>query len=94
MSTLDPSPRPNVWTVSDAKARLSEVLRLAREEGPQRIGAREPVVVVSEAEWRRLNAPKPHLGAWLVANMPKGLDLDLPSRVDRNREPLFGDEGA
>ena len=28
-----------VWTVAEAKARLSEVLRLAEEEGPQRIGA-------------------------------------------------------
>ncbi len=29
-----------VWTVAEAKARLSEILRLAEEEGPQRIGAR------------------------------------------------------
>ena len=35
-----------VWTIAEAKARLSEVLRLAEEEGPQRIGARKPFVVV------------------------------------------------
>ena len=29
-----------VWTVAEAKARLSEILRLAEEEGPQRIDAR------------------------------------------------------
>ena len=29
-----------VWTVAEAKAKLSEVLRLAETEGPQRIGLR------------------------------------------------------
>ena len=29
-----------VWTVAEAKARLSEILRLAETEGPQRIGKR------------------------------------------------------
>ena len=32
-----------VWTVAEAKARLSEVLRLAEEEGPQRIGTQEAI---------------------------------------------------
>ena len=31
------------WTVAEAKARLSEILRLAEEEGPQRIGT-PPVI--------------------------------------------------
>ena len=49
---------PNrVWTVAEAKARLSEVLRLAEEEGPQRIGARRPFVVVPAAVWRRKRVP-------------------------------------
>ncbi len=84
----------HVWTVSEAKAKLSEVLRLAREEGPQRIGRRDAVVVVMEAEWDRLQAPRPHLGRWLLDAMPKGEPLDLPSRADRDREPLFGDDEA
>ena len=47
---------PRVWTVAEAKARLSEVLRLSEEEGPQRIGTRKCYVVVPEkclagAEW-------------------------------------------
>lgn len=37
--------------VADAKARLSEILRLPREEDPQRFGARPHYVVVTEAEW-------------------------------------------
>ena len=37
-----------VWTVAEAKAKLSEILRLAETEGPQRIGARKPFIVVPE----------------------------------------------
>ena len=52
-----------VWTVAEAKARLSEILRLAEEEGPQRIGARKPFVVVPEHVWRETDgasqAPRP-----------------------------------
>ena len=33
-----------VWTVAQAKAKLSEILRLAESEGPQRIGTRRPFV--------------------------------------------------
>ena len=38
-----------VWTVAEAKAKLSEVLRLAESEGPQRIGTRKPFIVVPAA---------------------------------------------
>ena len=52
-----------VWTVAEAKAKLSEVLRLAETEGPQRIGARKHFVVVPESVWRGLfagaQAPRP-----------------------------------
>ena len=41
-----------VWTVAEAKAKLSEILRLAETEGPQRIGARKPFIVVPESVWR------------------------------------------
>ena len=41
-----------VWTVAEAQARLSEILRLAEEEGPQRIGRRRPFIVVPEKVWR------------------------------------------
>ena len=37
-----------IWTVANAKARLSEILRLAETEGPQRIGARRSFVVVPD----------------------------------------------
>ncbi len=43
---------PRVWTVTEAKARLSEILRLSEEEGPQRIGTRKSFVVVPRAYGR------------------------------------------
>jgi hypothetical protein len=36
------NPLNRIWTVADAKARLSEFLRLASTEGRHRIGARTP----------------------------------------------------
>src|SRR3954471_2612712 len=46
---------PGHWALQDAKARLSEVVRTARTEGPQKITVhgREEVVVISVEEYQR-----------------------------------------
>ena len=77
-----------IWTVAEAKVRLSEILRLAEEEGPQRIGARKPFIVVPERVWQdRAPEGKP-FGQWLVENVPRGTDLEPPERgPDRNVLP-------
>lgn len=48
--------RPGHWPLQDAKARFSEVVRRARNEGPQHVTVhgRDEVVVISAAEFRRL----------------------------------------
>jgi prevent-host-death family protein len=53
----------------DAKARLSEVVRRARSEGPQHVTVRgrNGVVVIAEEEFRRLKGE--FTGAALVAAM-------------------------
>ena len=81
-----------VWSVQEAKAKLSEVLRRAREEGPQIIGTARPCIVVPESLWRE-NAtdPKP-LGKWLVENTPRGDPLTLPQRGELGRRVPFADE--
>ncbi len=79
------------WAVADAKARLSEVLRRAREQGPQRIGTREPCIVVAEEDWLRLNGDKPKLGQWLVQTLQGVGELELPSRADPPRPVPFED---
>jgi prevent-host-death family protein len=47
------------WQLQDAKARFSELVKRAREEGPQHVSVRgEPaVVVVSEKEFAKLTSP-------------------------------------
>jgi prevent-host-death family protein len=44
------------WKLEDAKARFSEIVRLARERGPQRVTVhgRDAVVVLSAADYARL----------------------------------------
>ena len=84
----------DVWTVRAAKARLSELLRLAKEDGPQRIGERESYIVITAAEWERLNAPKPHLGTWLLIDhhrLKRGRSEPLPAR---HEHPVRDDQTA
>jgi hypothetical protein len=82
-----------VWTVADAKARLSEILRLASTEGPQRIGAQKRYVLVPEDVWNKLNTTPRPLGSWLVENMPRAKqaadELQPPDRRDPPRENPF-----
>ena len=58
-----------VWTVAEAKAKLSEILRLAETEGPQRIGARRPFIVVPADAWYEKTQSRKKermpLGQWL-----------------------------
>ncbi len=77
------------WTITEAKARLSEVLRLVREEGPQFIGAKKSFVVISKQEWLALTQPKKPLGLWLVENMPTLDELELSDRNEPEREIHF-----
>ena len=78
-----------IWTVAEAKARLSHILRCADEEGPQRIGTRRTFVVVPEHVWQQRAEPEVHLGRWLADNMPRGLDIELPDRSDDRPIPFI-----
>ncbi len=75
-----------IWTVAEAKARLSEILRLAEEEGPQRIGTRKAFVVAPERLWRTHTSDRKPLGQWLVENTPRGDNLEIPDRREPERE--------
>ena len=79
----------DIWTVQDAKAQLSELLRRARAGEPQRIGVTDACVVVSEKDWAALHPTD--LGAWLVESAPCGEELTLPPRRSRRGDP-FADE--
>lgn len=82
-------PDRKTWTIAEAKARLSELLRLARKDGPQYIGTKKSFVVISEEEWLLLKRPKKPLGRWLIENMPTVGELELPDRNEPDREIPF-----
>lgn len=67
------------WKLEDAKARFSEVVRLARSEGPQRVSVRgkDAVVIISVEELERIvpSAPTKPLVAFLESLHLTGLDL-------------------
>ncbi len=79
-----------MWTVQDAKAKLSNLLRRARDGEPQVIGSKDPCVVITLEEYQRLKArtDEPHLGRWLVENL-RGLgEIELPSRRENRPSPF------
>ena len=82
-----------VWTVAEARSRLSEALRRASEMGPQQIGVQRPHVVVPLDQWLARAGPDRNFGRWLVENAPRGCEIELPSREDGDREIPFADQG-
>src|SRR6266478_1592004 len=79
------------WQIQTAKARFSEVFRLARTEGPQRITrqGKEGVVMISDEQYDRLMAksrqPK-SLVQFFRESPLVGVDLDLERPKDTGRD--------
>jgi prevent-host-death family protein len=69
---------PGRWRLQDAKAQFSELVRRAREKGPQRVTVhgKDAVVVVDAAEWDRLK--KPVSGRDLVDALASSPLRDVP----------------
>jgi antitoxin Phd len=79
------------WQIQTAKARFSEVFRLARTEGPQRITrqGKEGVVMISEEQYERLTGKsrRPKSLVQFFRDSPLvGVDLDLERDRDPGRE--------
>lgn len=78
------------WQLQEAKARFSELFRLARERGPQRVTkhGRTAVVVLSAEEYERLSNAKARKGslAQFFADSPlAGSGIRLGRRRDYGR---------
>ncbi len=89
---MSQSKHNRVWTVAEAKARLSEILRLAEEEGPQRIGVRKSFVVVPVSVWEAKASERKPLGQWLIENVPRGVELELPDRSSTRPIPFIEEQ--
>jgi len=80
---------PRAWKLEDAKAKFSEVVRLAQSEGPQRVTVRgrDAVVVISVAELDRLLPRDDSTPDFVPFLEGLGLDdLDLERDLDRGRD--------
>ncbi len=81
-------PNSTVWTIAEAKSKLSELLRSANEQ-PQYIGTKKPYVVVPVEQWEKLQAPTEPMGQWLINNFTGCDELELPDRKAPDREVSF-----
>ena len=75
------------WQLQEAKNRLSELVRKAREEGPQVITlrGRDAVVVVSANEFGKLSRPRGSLVDFFRKSPLAGVNLDLDRSRDTGR---------
>ena len=76
------------WQLQEAKNKLSEVVKEARNSGPQVITVRgdEAAVVISIEEFRRLTQSKERLGDFLL-NSPlhdSGLEIERDQEFGRD----------
>ena len=78
------------WPLQDAKAKLSEVIKTAKKNGPQIITQRgvKSAVIVPFDEWERTQqVNKPSL-LDILRSAPEG-DLPIPQRSDwKMRKPV------
>jgi antitoxin Phd len=84
------NPPGRSWRLQDAKARFSELVRLARQAGPQRVTVRgrDAVVILSSEEYERLR--QDGTGAALVRAMAdprlRELDFEQPKLMPTVRD--------
>ena len=67
------------WSLQDAKARFSEVVKKAQSDGPQSISVygKIAVVVISQKEYEELTSPSVSLVSFLRKSPLKGVNLDF-----------------
>ena len=79
-----------VWSVAEAKARLSEVIDRALKRGPQAItkNGRPAVVVVSSEEWARKTVRRGSLSEFFASSPLRGsrLAIERPKGGARETE--------
>jgi len=76
------------WSLETAKARFSEVVRHARDDGPQRVSVRgrEAVVIMSVEDYDRLMPAKPKLPLVEFMESLSLSELDVERESDTGRD--------
>lgn len=78
----------STWQLQEAKARLSEVIKKAKKEGPQSITVHgsPAAVVISSKEYERLKHPRGSFVEFMRQSPLYGVDLDLKREQTHTRE--------
>jgi len=81
-----------MWQVQEAKQRFSELLRVARAEGPQFVTrhGREVAVVIDIADYRHLRGDEADFKDYLLSG-PRFDDLELTRSCDYPRTIDWGE---
>ena len=76
------------WQLQEAKNRLSEVVRKAREDGPQiiTVHGKDAVVMVDAKQYQKLSTRKGTLVDFFRRSPLVGIDLDIARSVDTGRD--------
>jgi prevent-host-death family protein len=88
-NTAPDSSATDIWTLANAKARLSEVIDRA-QKGPQIITrhGKPNAVIVSAEEWSRKTTRKGTLAEFLLSSPLHGADLELERVHDAPRDEM------
>ena len=67
------------WQLQEAKAHLSEIIRLSAKQGPQifTVRGKEEAVLVSKQDYERLTGSKPNFFDFMSQSPLKGLDISF-----------------
>jgi antitoxin Phd len=76
------------WQLQDAKARLSELVKSAKTEGPQGISVRgQPeVIVISVDEYEALTKAKINFFDFMQSSPLRGIDLNIARDQSTDRD--------
>ena len=71
------------WTTEEAQQWLPEILRLAETQGPQGIQTDRAIIRLTAELLPENAANRLPFGQWLVQNMPRGTNLEIPRESRR-----------
>jgi len=76
------------WSLQDAKARFSELVRICMQDGPQLVTRHgcEAVVIISAQEYERVSRPRQGLKEFFLSAPRVDLDIDRSADTGRGME--------
>lgn len=78
----------HTWQLQEAKAQLSELVRLCSSEGPQVLTVRgkETAILISKEEYERIIGNKPKFTDLMKQSPLRGVDLKLKRDKSKGRK--------